>query len=304
MDPQSRRLDMAIGHVEIPFIWIWLWCIFRVRFKRKATDKWLWLETEKAEKTLLEYDISKFVVSLVQHTYTHKDDQDHSSADKYCVYERWDVIVGELKNALTEVAAITLANATHREMEGALPLEEFLKERGADGDCEAATQTVGHSVSCYFFDCDGMIFREAQIDGGRQKDVLIALHARILYSSHYPTSAGPTRETRMYHTMRQHFYWLHMANVVYKPGRKFRSCTQNWSRVTHKQKLQLFLAAGPLEFVAIDILGPLPRTKTGNQHVFIIKDQLSKLTRAIHTAKINSMQIVTIFWTIWSCHMG
>lgn len=49
---------------------------------------------------------------LVQHIDPQNDEQNGSSADKYCVCENYQVIVGEYQNTLTEVAAIVQANAT------------------------------------------------------------------------------------------------------------------------------------------------------------------------------------------------
>lgn len=64
-------------------------------------------------------------------------------------------------------------------------------------------------------------------------------------------------------------------------------------------KFQLFSAARPLEFVAIDISGPLQRTTNWNQHVFIIPDRFSRLTEASFTAIINTTQIAKPFSNIW-----
>ncbi len=44
--------------------------------------------------------------------------------------------------------------------------------------------------------------------------------------------------------------------------------------------LQLYPATRPLDFVALDILGPFPKAKDGHEHVLIITDRYSNLTRA------------------------
>lgn len=77
------------------------------------------------------------------------------------------------------------------------------------------------------------------------------------------------------------------------------SCTKNRSRVAQKRKLTLFPATGPLEFVAIDVLGPLLWTTSGNQDEVVVTDDFSQLTRAIPTDKIIPGQVATIFLDNW-----
>lgn len=70
---------------------------------------------------------------------------------------------------------------------------------------------------------------------------------------------------------------------------------QDRFQLVPEQKFQIFSAAGYLVFVAIDILGLITRTKSGNQHLDIKTYEFSKPTLAFSTAKINSMQTAIIF---------
>lgn len=45
----------------------------------------------------------------------------------------------------------------------------------------------------------------------------------------------------------------------------------------------------------MDILGPLPRTKQGNQSVVVMTDRYAKLTSAIPTSKTNGNTVAYIF---------
>lgn len=94
-------------------------------------------------------------------------------------------------------------------------------------------------------------------------------------------------------------YCRHITNDVYIFVRQFRSWAQIGSQMKNKRKLRLFQAAGPLEIIASDILRPLPRITTVNQHFVIKTDRFSKLKRAILTAKISSRKIATIFLNNW-----
>jgi hypothetical protein len=63
--------------------------------------------------------------------------------------------------------------------------------------------------------------------------------------------------------------------------------------------LKLFPPLGPLEFIAIDILGPLPKTKSGHQYLVIISDRFSKLTRAVPVRNVTAETVAIAFFNEW-----
>lgn len=77
----------------------------------------------------------------------------------------------------------------------------------------------------------------------------------------------------MYDKMCQDFYWPHIANDVYATVRDCQYCTRNYRTNRKQSKLRQFSPNSLLEFVAIDILGPLPNTKSGNQFVVVMIDR-------------------------------
>lgn len=73
---------------------------------------------------------------------------------------------------------------------------------------------------------------------------------------------------------------------------------------THQRQLQLFPATGPFKFIAVDILGPLPQSRSGNQVMIIITDWYSKLTRTIPTPKLSSTYVAHTFRNDWVIRYG
>jgi transposase InsO family protein len=88
----------------------------------------------------------------------------------------------------------------------------------------------------------------------------------------------------------------------------FRHCTVGAkNRVTERNRtslLKLFPANGPLEFVAMDILGPLPKTENGNRFLLVISDRLSKLTRTVPLRSITALAVAKAFCDAWVFSYG
>lgn len=90
-----------------------------------------------------------------------------------------------------------------------------------------------------------------------------------------------------------------MANDVYTTGSNCSACARNRVELKLKRRIQLFPASGPLEFIAIDILGPLPRTVNGNQLVVVMTVRYSQLTRALPSDETSSVHVENVFIDSW-----
>lgn len=78
-----------------------------------------------------------------------------------------------------------------------------------------------------------------------------------------------------------------------------KSCARNNTGCKRKRPIQMYRPSGPLDFVAMNILVLITRTKHGNPHVIVITDQYSKLTRAIATAKMTVTHVSNVFFDYW-----
>ena len=104
----------------------------------------------------------------------------------------------------------------------------------------------------------------------------------------------------MYYTLRKDYYWPHMAYDAYNVATKCRSCVRNRGTLHKHQKfLKLFPASGPLEFVAMDILGPLPKSHRGNRFILVITDRFTKLVRTVVLRDTKSATLAAAFLEHW-----
>jgi len=86
------------------------------------------------------------------------------------------------------------------------------------------------------------------------------------------------------------------------------NCTQcARNRVGKRRKtnyLKTFPPTEPLTDLCMDLLWPLPRTAAGNEHLLVIVDRFSKMTRAISLQRIDAETIAASFLDHWVAAYG
>ena len=192
--------------------------------------------------------------------------------------------------------------AVPQEESGLIPVtvSEILQGQREDSYCRAMTSEVGKAGSHFEVNRIGLLCRKAPVDGSLQVVIPQSLRARVLYLSHYPRLQGHPGATRMYETMRRDYYWPHMASDIHQTVTDCRSCARVRGTLRrHQKKLTLFPAAGPLEFVAMDLFGPLPKTAHGNKHILVITDRFTKMCRAIPLRTAQAPQVAQAFLDSW-----
>lgn len=96
---------------------------------------------------------------------------------------------------------------------------------------------------------------------------------------------GHLGQRQMYNMLRRTYYWPHKADNVYTTIAKWKGCAQSGCFYLHKLPLHLFLASGPLDFIAMEMIGPSLETKQGKQYICVKTHWYSKLARAILTSR-------------------
>jgi Integrase core domain len=105
--------------------------------------------------------------------------------------------------------------------------------------------------------------------------------------------------------MRKRYFSKNMYREIEDAVRSFEQCARNnVQERTRVQTMQLFTAHEPLEFVAIDILDPLPKTAHGNRFMLVISDRFSKLTRTITMRTTTALAVAKAFCTHWVFYYG
>ena len=188
-----------------------------------------------------------------------------------------------------------------------IPRHELLAEQRNDAFCQKVlTRQSKRLDSLFFEDNDGLLKRRTKGPHPYIQTVVpFTLRDRLLKLSHEPPIAGHPGETRMFETLRMHFYWPHMAADVHWYVRNCRPCAKKRSKYRKtKRLLKLFPATVPLESIAIDILGPLTRTRKKNRYLLVISDRFTKLTQVVSLPRINAYTVAVAFCEAWVFKYG
>jgi Integrase zinc binding domain len=182
--------------------------------------------------------------------------------------------------------------------------EEIRDEQSRDLQCQELGQR--QVKSCVTdVKTEGIFVRNAPLDGSKKIVVPFSLRHRLIRLEEFPVVAGHQGVSNMYASMRRKFFWKEM----YKDDEEtVRLCTV-WAknRVTERKRtsfLKFLPADGPLEFVSMDILGPLPKTEHRNRSLLVISDRFSNLTRTVPLRTIFALVVAKAFGDAWVFSYG
>ena len=104
----------------------------------------------------------------------------------------------------------------------------------------------------------------------------------------------------MYYALCRDYYWPHLGTDVAATVRGCGTCAMNRFKLRkHLNRLKLFPATRPLESLAIDIFGPLPKTKAGKLFLLVIAGRLTMLTQVIALRTNTAYTIAVAFCDAW-----
>ena len=117
-----------------------------------------------------------------------------------------------------------------------------------------------------------------------KKDLLQELHAGV--------ASGHLGEEKTMSRLRERFYWPGQWNAVQDWCRTCAVCaTRKTKAPKARAPLQTITASYPMQIIAMDILGPLPESESGNKYVLVIGDYF---TRWMEAYPIHNQEAVAV----------
>ena len=189
-----------------------------------------------------------------------------------------------------------------------ISIDEMLSEQAADEYCQWARREMDRDTqgkSPFAINQHGILIRRSTLDGSLQVVVPLSLRRRLLDIAHFAPTSGHPGRAKLYQTMRRGFYWPLMTVDIHHLVENCSACARNrMKEQKNVYPMRLFPATKPLEYVAMDILGPLPRTRHGMRFILVITDRFTKLTKTVPLRTITSLAVARAFCREWVFSYG
>lgn len=187
-----------------------------------------------------------------------------------------------------------------------LTLDQLIEEQKIDEFCQnvLARQLLRNWTPSSLRTVDGLLKQKHPYDPDTiQIVVLKTLRSRLLTLAHVLVLAGHHGQNRMYYVLRWTYFWPHMAVDVAVTVRHCGPCARNLFKMRRSLNL-MKPATRPLESIAIDNLGPLPKTKRGKRFLLLMTDRFSKLTQVVRLRTTTAYVMAVAFCESWGFKYG
>jgi len=178
-----------------------------------------------------------------------------------------------------------------------IPLRDLAQKQANDEFCQDVKQLLDTSEPTRFYqNADGPLCRAEHRAGSQQLLITRSLVEDVLRAEHSSRLAAHPGGSRMYQTMRNHYYWPLLAADVFGWVAACPTCAKHRLMGTKSTaRMRLFPATEPFADLAIDLPGPLPRTPEGYEYILVICDRFTKVTRAVPLKDISALDVLSAF---------
>ncbi|XP_026830978.1 uncharacterized protein LOC113563519, partial [Ooceraea biroi] len=130
--------------------------------------------------------------------------------------------------------------------------------------------------------------------------------ARIIAENHSTAIGGHKGVTKTYNRIKYKYFWPRLKRDVQEFIRDCRDCQlKKLVRVKTRQPMILTDTPGnAFDKISMDIMGPLPVTRTGNSYILTIQDLLTKYSLAIPLKHATAVDIAEAFVSEFVCIYG
>ena len=154
---------------------------------------------------------------------------------------------------------------------------------------------------------DGLLYREGKwkLAGDLQVTLQLVLPQRcrkaVIRLAHEVPLAGHLGRKKMTDRILQRFYWPNVRRDVAAHCKSCENCQKAKSRkVKSVPLIPLPVIVEPFRRIAMDIVGPLPRSRTGHKYILVVCDYATRYPEAIPLKSIHASHVADELVTLIS----
>ena len=154
---------------------------------------------------------------------------------------------------------------------------------------------------------DGILYRQWEdIPGeGTDRHLQLVLPSvwvpDILYELHDSIIGGHLGTRKTLEKVQHWFYWPGQRRDVEQWCNKCLVCNSRKSPPKRRAPLEVSKVDRPLEWVAMDILGPLPETPRGSKYILVVGDYFTKWKEAYPLKNMEASSVARMFFNDFVC---
>ena len=132
-----------------------------------------------------------------------------------------------------------------------------------------------------------------------------SLHQEVFKLLHNPPTSGHFGVSKTVKRIQQRFYWPQCSQDIKKWCANCDLCASRKGPAKKpRAKMQQYNVGAPMERIALDILGPLPQSATGNKYIVIIADYFTKWPEAFAVPDQEATTVANLLVREFVCRYG
>ena len=205
--------------------------------------------------------------------------------------ESQEVIRANLRDTLTQLREFLIAKKIKEFSIAKSPYIENIPWI----DVLKLVKTIFGNNSIKIIICEGTL---QYVTENRRDEIFKELHASQI--------GGHSGVSKTYNRIRQNFYWENMKQDIQRRIQQCIRCQlKKLVRLKRKEPMVITDTPGTVfEKIALDIVGPRPKTKDNNEFILTLQDQLSKFSIAVPLQNALATTIVDAFIKKFICIFG
>jgi hypothetical protein len=154
---------------------------------------------------------------------------------------------------------------------------------------------------------DGILYRHCEVNSSTFIQVVVpsSMKRDVLMQAHNVKTACHLGQSKTFKKIQRTYYWLGCRTEVQRWVKQCEACARKKSpSAKARAALQNSLVGAPLERVAVDIFGPLPRSRLGNRYILVVTDYFTKWAEAYPLRNQEAETVARVLVEQFICRFG